>query len=80
MVCRSSWGRATVRTMTWSVPENGWQIPPDNLSALTESLRMALSDAALLRNKGAESYRIVAEEINLEKMVGVFINALNSVK
>lgn len=60
--------------------ENGWQIEPDNLSALIESLRTALADAALLRNKGAESYRIVAEEINLEKMVGVFINALNSVK
>ena len=61
-------------------PENGWQIPPDNLSALTETLRVALADAALLRNKGAESYRLVLEEVNLEKMVGVFIEALNSVK
>lgn len=60
--------------------ENGWQVPPDNLSALIDSLRIALTDAALLRNKGAESYRIVAEEINLEKMVGVFMDALNSVK
>jgi hypothetical protein len=26
---------------------------------------------------GAESYRIVSEEINLEKMVAVFVTALN---
>jgi hypothetical protein len=26
---------------------------------------------------GAESYRIVSEEINLEKMVEIFITALN---
>jgi hypothetical protein len=28
---------------------------------------------------GEESYRIVSQEINLEKMVEVFIRALNSV-
>jgi len=61
-------------------PENGWQIPPDNLSALTETLREAFTDTVRLRNMGAESYRIVAEEVNLEKMVGVFVEALNSVK
>ena len=33
-----------------------------------------------LRAMGAESYRIVREEINLEKMVAVFVGALNSVK
>lgn len=57
--------------------ENGWQIPSGDLYALTETLRMALSDAGHLRAMGAESYRIVAEEINLEKMVGVFVEALN---
>ncbi len=61
-------------------PENGWQIPPDNLSVLTEILRVALGDAGLLRDMGAVSYRLVVEEVNLEKMVGVFIEALNSVK
>jgi glycosyltransferase involved in cell wall biosynthesis len=61
-------------------PGNGWQIPPDNLSALTETLRAALADAAQLRKMGAESYRIVTDEINLEKMVGVFVDAVNSVK
>jgi glycosyltransferase involved in cell wall biosynthesis len=59
--------------------ENGWQIRPDDLSALSGSLQSALSDASRLRGMGAESYRIVKDEINLEKMVGVFIEALNSV-
>ena len=61
-------------------PANGWQIPPDDLPALAEALRTALSDAGRLRRMGAESYRIVREEINLEKMVGVFVEAVNSVK
>jgi glycosyltransferase involved in cell wall biosynthesis len=61
-------------------PENGWQIPADDLSALTETLRVALTDIAHLRSMGSESYRIVKEEINLEKMVAVFLDALNSVK
>ena len=61
-------------------PGNGWQIPPNDLNALTETLHTALSDVARLRAIGAESYRIVKEEINLEKMMGVFIEALNSVK
>jgi glycosyltransferase involved in cell wall biosynthesis len=61
-------------------PANGWQILPDDLPALTESLRDALADAARLRKMGAESYRIVSEEVNLERMVGVFVEALNSVK
>ncbi len=57
-------------------PENGWQVPPDDLLALTETLRQALSDLPRLRRMGAESYRIAAEEINLEKMVEVFIQVL----
>ena len=57
-------------------PANGWQIAPDDDAALASTLREALSDVSRLRRMGAESYRIVAEEINLEKMVGVFVNAL----
>jgi glycosyltransferase involved in cell wall biosynthesis len=60
-------------------PTNGWQIPPEGLPALVETLRAALSDAVRLRQMGAESYRIVREEINLEKMVEVFLEALYSV-
>jgi glycosyltransferase involved in cell wall biosynthesis len=60
--------------------ENGWQIPPDNLIALKEALFAALSDVPRLREMGTESYRIVAEEINLEQMAGAFVTALNSVR
>jgi glycosyltransferase involved in cell wall biosynthesis len=56
-------------------PANGWQLPDPQ--ALVGVLREALSDVARLRAMGAESYRIVREEINLEKMVGVFMEALN---
>ena len=57
---------------------NGWQIPHDDYYALVRTIRMALSDAGRLRAMGAESYRIVSEEINLEKMVEVFVQAANS--
>jgi glycosyltransferase involved in cell wall biosynthesis len=60
-------------------PENGWQIPPGDYDALVSTLREAMSDVSRLRKMGAESYRIVSEEINLEKMVEVFVMALNSV-
>ena len=58
---------------------NGWQIPPGDDAALLSTLREALSDVSRLRRMGAESYRIVSEEINLEKMVAAFVGALNSV-
>jgi glycosyltransferase involved in cell wall biosynthesis len=57
---------------------NGWQIQPDDYGALVKTMRLALSDVGRLRKMGAESYRIVSEEINLEKMVEVFVQALNS--
>ena len=59
--------------------ENGWQIPPDDISALKGTLQTALSDGRRLRRLGVESYRIVREEINLEKMVEVFLEAMDSV-
>ena len=58
-------------------PENGWQVPPDDIPTLKSALEQALSDLSALRTMGAESYRIVAEEINLDKMVSVFVEALN---
>jgi glycosyltransferase involved in cell wall biosynthesis len=60
-------------------PACGWQIPADNLGALTESLRLALADAPVLRRMGAEAYRIVAGEVNLESMVSAFVRALAAV-
>ncbi len=57
---------------------NGWQL--SSPETLTEVLGEALSDVSRLRAMGAESYRIVAEEINLEKMLGVFVEALNKLQ
>jgi glycosyltransferase involved in cell wall biosynthesis len=57
---------------------NGWLISPDDDPALTAALREALSDVARLRRMGRESYRIVSEEINLEKMTAVFMQALGA--
>ena len=59
--------------------ENGWQIPPDDYQTLLSTMKDALVDVARLRRMGEESYRIVKEEINIEKMVETFVRALNSV-
>ena len=61
-------------------PGNGWQIPPGDLNALVETLRLALSDVSRLRAMGEESYRIVSGEVNLEKMVSAFVEALNTLR
>ena len=60
--------------------ENGWQIPPArrNFDALLSTMKEALSDVARLRKMGEESYRIVKEEINIEKMAETFVRVLNS--
>jgi glycosyltransferase involved in cell wall biosynthesis len=57
--------------------ENGWQIPPGSVHDLIQTMKDALSDVTRLRRMGEESYRIVKEEINIEKMVGTFVQALN---
>jgi glycosyltransferase involved in cell wall biosynthesis len=59
--------------------ENGWQVPPDDLSMLTNTLRQALSDPVKLRKMGEVSYRIVSKEINVNQMVKVFVEVLNKV-
>ena len=60
-------------------PANGWRVPPADLSALAEALHTALADIPRLRRMGAESYRIVAEEVNLETMVEAFLQALTAI-
>ena len=57
---------------------NGWQIPPDDYGALVSTMKTALTDMARLRKMGAESFRIVSEEINIQKMAEVFVQALNA--
>ncbi|HEY5731437.1 MAG TPA: glycosyltransferase family 4 protein, partial [Anaerolineales bacterium] len=60
--------------------DNGWQIPPNDFGSLVATMKGALSDIARLRGMGEESYRIVKEEINIERMVDVFVKALNLFK
>ena len=58
---------------------NGWVIPPNDLACLTETLKVALNDPERLRRMGTAAYRTVLEEVNLERMVEVFVTALNAV-
>jgi glycosyltransferase involved in cell wall biosynthesis len=60
-------------------PGNGWQVPAEDEGALIAAMRAALSDMRRLRKMGEESYQIVAEEINIEKMVDVFVEAANRI-
>jgi len=59
---------------------NGWQILPNDFDALLSTMNDALSDVGRLRKMGEESYRIVKDEINIEKMAETFVRALNSLK
>jgi glycosyltransferase involved in cell wall biosynthesis len=58
---------------------NGWQVAPGQQDALVNCLGQALTDPGRLRRMGNESYRIVRDEVNLEKMVEVFAEAVRSV-
>jgi glycosyltransferase involved in cell wall biosynthesis len=60
-------------------PGNGWQIPPDDYAVLVSTMKTALADAARLREMGRESFRIVSQEINIQKMAEAFVTALNSI-
>ncbi len=60
--------------------KNGWVIPSDDLNALQNALHQALSDIRRLRQMGLESYRIVAEEVNVENMAETFIAAIEKIK
>ncbi len=61
-------------------PGSGWRIPPGDVAALAETLQEALSDPLRLRHMGLEAYRLVKEEINLERMVEAFLVALKAVR
>ena len=58
---------------------NGWQINPEDYDALVSTMKNAVMDMTRLRKMGGESFRIVSEEINIQKMADVFVDALNSV-
>lgn len=58
--------------------KNGWQIEPENYDVLLSTMKEALTDVIRLREMGKESFRIVSEEINIQKMAEVFVKALNA--
>ena len=60
-------------------PGSGWLVPPGNEQALIQALQTALTDVPRLRRMGTEAYRVVAEEVNLEKMVEAFLQILRIV-
>jgi glycosyltransferase involved in cell wall biosynthesis len=59
--------------------ENGWLLADASVAGLTAALQLALSSPPRLRQMGRASYRIVSEEVNLEKMAEGFVAAVNSV-
>ncbi len=60
-------------------PGSGWLVPSGDEQALLHTLQTALTDIPTLRRMGAEAYRIVAEEVNLETMVESFLYAFQIV-
>ena len=61
-------------------PANGIQVTPGDLAELSAAITTLLSDPVRLREMGAESFRIVRDEINLEAMAAVFARAVEYVK
>lgn len=56
-------------------PSNGIQVVPGDPDALIAALTSMLANPIRLRKMGAESFRIVRDEINLEAMAAVFAKA-----
>lgn len=61
-------------------PGNGWQLSDESWPVLSQVMETALSDIVRLRQMGVESYRLIAEEVNVEKMVDVFAQAADKVR
>jgi glycosyltransferase involved in cell wall biosynthesis len=59
-------------------PDNGWLVAPGDLPGLIETLQRALADPARLRRMGEASHRITVEEVNIEVMLQVFLQALEA--
>ena len=56
--------------------ENGWHSPSNDIDRLRQILAEALSDAPRLRRMGQASFRIVAEQINVEAMAQSMVDAV----
>jgi glycosyltransferase involved in cell wall biosynthesis len=57
-------------------PDNGWLVKPGDLESLKTALRQALGNPLDLMIKGQESFRIVRDEVNMERMAGAFESAV----
>lgn len=55
---------------------NGWLLPDDSVESLAQVIIAALADPAGLRLKGEHSFAVVKQEVNLERMAEVFLQAL----
>ncbi len=60
-------------------PDNGRIVAAGDQEGLIRAMREMLSDPAQLRAMGAHSYKIIRDEINLEAMAQVFLNAIEFV-
>lgn len=61
-------------------PENGWLMRKIDVESLRGILELAASDRGRLTRMGAESLRIVCDEVNIDRMVEVFVQVLNGLK
>ena len=57
------------------VTSNGWIAKKESVDSIANCILQALSDPVELRHRGSESFRIVRDEINLERMADRFIDA-----
>lgn len=57
--------------------QNGWLVEAGSLVALVAALQAALVDPPRLVKMGLESFRIVREEINIERMADKMVAAVN---
>ncbi len=55
---------------------NGWRVAPGDEAGLAGILRLAERNRERLSRMGAESYRIVADEVNLDAMADAFVKAV----
>jgi glycosyltransferase involved in cell wall biosynthesis len=58
---------------------NGWHVRPGDPGSVAKAIRAALADVAHLRAMGAESFRIVREEVNINRLADAIVCAVNTV-
>lgn len=69
-------GDGTQRDLVRS--DNGWLVPSSDERALAAAIHRALADPPGLIRRGTASYRIAAEEANLDEMTRVFVETIQA--